>query len=97
MRNKFIVAFQSAALIGAQMLDYITTTVGIKLGATEQNPLVATVLKHWGNFGMFSLKLFMGIVFAIATKDKPLYAWIITIMTCGVALWNLRVINALVQ
>jgi hypothetical protein len=40
----------AAAIVLSQALDYLTTTIGIQLGAVETNPIMAPVVSNWALF-----------------------------------------------
>jgi hypothetical protein len=44
-----------AVFVALQAFDYVTTTVGMKLGAAETNPLIAPIAGNW--FALLIVKL----------------------------------------
>jgi hypothetical protein len=95
-RAAWLLLFQSVGIIVSQMLDFGTTVVGLRAGATEMNGLVSYIITNHGESGFFWFKLISGCVFAVATTGKPIAAWALTLLCSGVALWNLWVLYPLI-
>lgn len=85
-------AFQSVGIVLAQLLDFATTVVGLKLGAIEQNGPMAQLINEYGVGTFLSIKLIAAAVLIWFSYRRPLAAWGISLVYYAVALWNLAVI-----
>jgi hypothetical protein len=66
------------ALLTLSLIDMGLTAIGIVVGASEMNPLMATMGKDIFIFRMVTVALFIGA-----------YAWIVLILMSFVVVWNL--------
>jgi uncharacterized protein DUF5658 len=83
----------------AQLLDIITTLMGIVFGLNELNPVTAGVLSRFGGFGLLVQKLPTVMFVAVAASVLPrrtaiLAAWAFTILMAGVVASNVALIVA---
>lgn len=78
------------AVILSQALDYISTTVGIYLGATEQNSLMASIVGNWWLF--LAIKVVATSFLCWAVWKRPLACLLISTLYLLVGLNNLYVI-----
>ncbi len=90
------IVMQSMGIVLTQLLDYGTTVIGLKNGAREMNGLMRFVIEDYGNTGFLVAKVGIGLAFAWFCRFKPAAAWAITLLTAGVAFWNLRIIYGLI-
>lgn len=64
------------------LIDFMTTRIGLKGGAREMNPLARAVYERFGFFGLWAFKM-------IATGILPLIAYIVTgEVELSLWLWN---------
>jgi hypothetical protein len=90
-----VILLQSIGLVFAQLLDFGTTMLGLKNGAEEANGFIRMIIEDYGTSGFLVTKLLFGFGFAWFCRYRPAAAWGVTLLTCGVALWNLRVLYLL--
>jgi len=83
---------QSIGILLAQLLDFATTVVALRLGAVEQNGLMAPLINTYGVDTFLTIKVITGIVLAWFAWRRPLAAWLISLVYYAIALWNLGVI-----
>jgi hypothetical protein len=83
---------QALGLLLAQLLDFGTTVVGLKIGAVEQNGPMATLIHTYGVNMFLALKVVAAIVLIWFAYRRPVAAWSISLVYYAVALWNLYVI-----
>jgi hypothetical protein len=79
-----------------QVLDYLTTLVGFKLGAHEVSPFIARLIHSSSPAIGVGLSKIAGIVIGgvcVATQRKRLVGWI-NYWYAGLVVWNLCVILA---
>lgn len=86
----------AANVIVTQILDAGSTTLGLALGAEEQNPLMAALIESsYGMSGFWVLKLASGVFLAWYSWKRPTAAAAIALIFGGVAAWNVSAILAL--
>lgn len=85
-------AFQAVGIVLAQLLDFATTVVGLKIGAVEQNGPMAQLINTYGAGNFLAVKLIAAAVLIWFAHRRPLAAWGISLVYYAVALWNLVVI-----
>lgn len=83
---------QSIGILLAQLLDFATTVVGLKLGAVEQNGPMAQLINTYGVGTFLTIKVVAAAVLTWFAWRRPLAAWSISLVYYAVALWNLAVI-----
>jgi hypothetical protein len=93
--TKRAVVAQSVGLLFGQVFDWYTTVLGMRLGAIEQNPVVAWVFAQYGTLGALAFKVGVGFLLAYYTREKPVWAWTIVLVFIAVGCWNLSVISRL--
>jgi hypothetical protein len=77
----------------AQLLDIITTLMGMVFGLTELNPVTSGVLVHFGGFGLLAQKVPIVLIVAIAASVLPrrtaiASAWAFTVLMAAVVASN---------
>ena len=80
------------AIVLSQLLDYLTTTIGIQLGAVETNPIIAPLVTNWALF------LFIKVATPApewATWKRPLATTLIAGLYLLVGINNLFVLSRL--
>lgn len=90
-------AFQAVGIILAQLLDFSTTVVGLRLGAVEQNGPMAQLINTYGVGTFLTIKLVAAAVLIWFAYRRPLAAWGISLVYYAIALWNLWVIYRLLD
>jgi hypothetical protein len=93
MRARITVQF--LLMLVAQLLDYRTTLIGLKLGAEEQNPAVRYILDNHGTSGLLWVKVGSAIAITALLRRRPTVLAFVTLLFAGVALANLSVIERL--
>ena len=88
---------QAFGLLFAQLLDYSTTVVGLKLGAIEQNVAMATIINTYGQDTFLYIKLAASALLIWFAWSRPVAAWFLSLIYFAVALWNLSVIYSILQ
>ena len=83
----------------AQLLDILTTLMGMMFGLHELNPVTATVLGRFGGFGLLAQKVPTVLAGAVAVSALPrrtgvVAAWTFTILMAGVVTSNVGLILA---
>lgn len=80
----------AANVIVTQMLDAASTTLGLALGAEEQNPVMAALIESsYGIPGFWALKLASGVFLAWYSWKRPAAAAALALIFGGVAAWNI--------
>jgi hypothetical protein len=76
-----------------QVLDFLTTLVGFKLGATEMSPFVRYLVYFGPAAGVAASKVVAVVIFGVCIwLDKPnLLRWV-TYWYAGLVVWNICVI-----
>lgn len=85
-----LAALLLAGLLLSQYADWYTTDLGLKLGATEANPIVATIITNYGMRGLLFFKLAFGIIAWVTTRDRKWAAVLLITAFFGVSLWNMH-------
>lgn len=85
-------AFQAVGIVLAQLLDFATTVVGLKLGAVEQNGLMAQLINEYGVNTFLFIKLIAAAILIWFSYQRPLAAWGVSLAYFAISLWNLAVI-----
>jgi hypothetical protein len=88
---------QSIGILLAQLLDFATTIVGLKLGAVEQNGPMAQLINTYGAGTFLTIKVVAAAVLVWFAWRRPTAAWSISLVYYAVALWNLSVIYRLLD
>lgn len=91
---------QSLGIYLSQGLDWATTTLAIQAGGTEGNPVVAAVIERGGTNGMLYMKFVIATAFVLIcarSRRGQTIAWLLTLMFCAVALWNLFALAVLLN
>jgi len=91
---------QSAAILLTQVLDWATTTLALKHGGEEGNPLVLALIERGGTDLLLAVKFAVAAVFILVcarSRRGQTIAWILVLMFGGVALWNLRALEILLS
>jgi len=83
----------AAAIVLSQALDYLTTTIGIQLGAVETNPVMAPVVSNWVLF--LFIKGLASTFLVWVTWKRPLAATLISGLYLVVGISNLLVLGQL--
>ena len=81
------------AIVLSQLLDYLTTTIGIQLGATETNPILAPIVANWALF--LFIKVVASSFLVWATWKRPVAATLIAGLYLLVGTSNLLVLSQL--
>jgi uncharacterized membrane protein len=82
-------------VILSQALDFVSTMIGLKLGGSEQNVLVAFFINNWGAVGFLAYK-FCGTLFIVyMIRGRQTANWLVASLYCGVTLSNLWVVYQL--
>lgn len=81
------------AIVLSQLLDYLTTTIGVQLGATETNPIMAPVVTNWALF--LFIKVVASSFLVWVTWKRPLAATLISGLYLLVGISNLLVLSQL--
>ena len=72
------------------LLDVITTSRGLRLGATEKNPLARAILERLGVLGLYSLKMIIGGILLLVAwfyhSETLIWGW--NIIMALVVTWN---------
>jgi hypothetical protein len=84
----------------AQLLDILTTLMGLVFGLDELNPLTAGVLGHFGGFGLLVQKVPTILIVALAISVLPrrtavVACWAFTVLMAAVVASNVGLIIAL--
>lgn len=79
------------AIVLSQLLDYLTTTIGIQLGAIETNPIMAAVVTNWALF--LFIKVAASSFLVWATWKRPLAATFVSGLYLLVGVNNLVVLS----
>jgi hypothetical protein len=84
------------ALLTLSLIDMGLTAIGIVVGASEMNPLMATMGKDIFIFRMVTVALFIG-AYALLVEHFPWACkralWIVLILMSFVVLWNLLAVG----
>lgn len=83
---------QSLGVLLAQLLDFATTVVGLRLGAVEQNGPMARLVEAHGTDALLGVKLTAAVFLMWVVYRRPIAAWLVSLIYYAVALWNLSVI-----
>jgi hypothetical protein len=83
----------------AQLLDILTTLMGMVFGLQEVNPVTANVLGRFGGFGLLVQKVPTVLAVAVAVSALPrrtaiLAAWAFTVVMAAVVASNVALIVA---
>jgi len=83
--------------VAAQLLDVLTTAVGLLLGLDEANPLTAGVLRHLGVAGLMLQKLPVVLALVVGLAVLPrrvavVAAWAFTLLMAVVVASNLSLV-----
>jgi hypothetical protein len=81
----------------AQLLDILTTLMGMVFGLNELNPVTANILARFGGFGLLVQKVPTVLAVAAAVSALPrrtaiLAAWAFTLLMAGVVASNVGLI-----
>lgn len=92
-RDAVVLAFLFALF--AQLADYTTTVVGLRLGAAEANPIIRYILEHAGNGGFLLAKVLVAVLLMFTLRVNVLFYMLINGMFFWVAYQNMGVIEQL--
>lgn len=81
------------AIVLSQLLDYLTTTIGIQLGAVETNPIIAPIVTNWALFLLIKVAATSFLLWA--TWKRPLATTLIAGLYLLVGINNLFVLSRL--
>ena len=73
----------------SQALDFVSTMIGLKLGGSEQNVLVAFFINNWGPVGFLVYKLCGTLLIVYLIRGRQTANWIVASLYCAVTLNNL--------
>jgi hypothetical protein len=88
---------QSVGILLAQLLDFATTVVGLRLGAIEQNGPMAKLIETYGVDTFLTIKVVAAAILIWFAWRRPNAAWSVSLVYYAVALWNLSVIYRLLD
>jgi hypothetical protein len=88
---------QMFGIFFAQLLDFATTVVGLKIGAMEQNGVMAMLINTYGAETFLAIKLVAAAFLTWVAWRRPVFAWVVSLVYFAVALWNLSVIYRTIE
>ena len=83
-----------AIFVALQAFDFVTTTVGVRLGAEEVNPLLAPIVTNWPV--LLAVKVLVTIFACRVLRGRTVAAAFIACAYLLVGINNLRVIAELI-
>jgi len=83
------------AIVLSQLLDFVTTTIGVQAGATETNPIMATIVHSWPAF--LSVKVVATTFLCWVAWKRPVATLVVVTLYLLVGYHNLFVITQLVR
>jgi len=83
------------AIVLSQLLDFVTTTIGVQLGAVETNPILDSIVHSWPLF--LAIKVAATAFLCWAAWKRPVPTLIITSLYLIVGYNNLSVITQLMR
>ena len=90
-RDAVVLAFLFA--LAAQMADYMTTVVGLRLGCAEANPLVRYILEYAGEGGFLIAKVLVAVMLMFTLRVNVLFYTMVNGMFFLIAYQNMGVIE----
>lgn len=78
------------AIVLSQLLDFITTTIGVQVGAVETNPILYTIVHNWPVF--LAIKVSATAFLCWVAWKRPIATLLITSLYLIVGYNNLSVI-----
>ncbi len=83
------------AIVLSQLLDFITTTIGVQLGAVETNPIMGAIVNSWPTF--LAVKAVATTFLCWVAWKRPIPTLIVAALYLVVGYNNLAVISQLVR
>lgn len=90
--RSYIVLLLLLALL-AQAADVVTTTIGLRYGASEANPLVKAILDNLGVYGLVAFKLLFALYVVALARVHMLLFLVINGFYFYISYQNLQVIE----
>jgi hypothetical protein len=85
-------------VIVTQLLDAGTTTLGLALGAEEQNPMMDMLIhSEYGLAGFWALKAVSGMFLAWYSWKRPAASGTLILIFSGVSAWNISASLSLIN
>lgn len=82
-----------ALFVALQMLDILTTVIGIRMGAGESSVFISALMRTHPMIGLLVAKLFAAALVAIALKvRRPRAVVFLNFWFVGIVSWNLAMI-----